>query len=368
MPLEAAAIIGSGSEAVSLARILALKGVQVRVFDVFKNDLRIALARIEWTLRRDGRPELIAGIEPVQEPDKLAGADIVIETAGVQAGDRADFLAKAAQSAGENCVFAVRCGAEPVTPFVAGLPAPGRFAGLRIHPPSGGGRLAEVARLETTGDAALKTCRELATSLEASCVIAHDLPGVIVERLRRPFILAALALLESGKGFARDIDEAVRRGGGLPQGPFEMADDIGLDVDVLAGETIHRLLGAPQRLAPSALESRLAQHGHLGKRSTAGFYLYDYGEIIGENPALADLTPYLGISPARPEDVFASVMEKVCAEAKLLASESMVSEFDMETAVKTAFGWPKGPLDFARELEAKPASRPPKQDQWGDAL
>jgi 3-hydroxyacyl-CoA dehydrogenase len=71
---------------------------------------------------------------------------------------------------------------------------------------------------------------------------------------------------------------------------------------------------------------------------------------VGENPILPNLVKYLGLKKISKEEVFAEIMRPVIEEAKLLASEIMASEYDIETAVKLAFGWPKGPFTYGREL------------------
>jgi len=368
MPIEAIGIVGSGTEAVALAHTLALRGAQVRLFDLFRDNLRAASARIEWALRRENRPDLAKLIEPVQETAKLAGADMIIEAEILQPENRAAFISKIAQKAGPGCVIAVKCGVEPVTPLFDGLEAPERFMGINFHPPLKSNRLAGIVRPSAGSDVALEACVKLARDIGKTTVLAHDNPGVIVERLRRPFLLAALSLLESGKGLVHQIDDAVKTAGGLPQGPFEMADYIGIDRDFQAATAIYKLLGKPDRLKPSAGEDRLVQYGQMGRRTTVGFYIYDEGAISGENPVLRDMVSYLGISPAAPERIFAKIMRSVADEARLLAAECMVSEFDIETAAKLAFGWPKGPLAFARELGDADAQQNRPLDQWGDAV
>ena len=367
MTIEAVGLIGAGTEAAALAQKLALKGLQVRFCDIFRDNLRNSMARIEWSLRLQDASACLANIEPVQDPKKLQGADIVIEMEAGAREERLRLLSKLLDNAATSCIVALKCGVEPVSVLAEGFPGPERFVGLNLYPPLATNLLAEVARLPATSDTTLATCSDFVKELGKTAVIAHDTPGLIVERLRRPFLLAALSLLENGKGFVRDIDAAMRSAGGLPAGPFEMADAIGIDHDNAASETIYTLLGRPQRLTPSPVENRLVQYGQLGRRTTVGFYIYGDGVICGENPVLRELVPYLGISPAKPEVIFHAVMSRVAQEAKILAAESMLSELDIETAAKLAFGWPKGPLAFSRELDAN-AQVETKQDEWGDAL
>ena len=61
---------------------------------------------------------------------------------------------------------------------------------------------------------------------------------------------------------------------------------------------------------------------------------------------------YLGLKKIPKEETFAEIMRPVVEEAKLLASEVMASEYDVETAMKLAMGWPKGPFAYSREQGA----------------
>ena len=87
------------------------------------------------------------------------------------------------------------------------------------------------------------------------------------------------------------------------------------------------------------------------QKTTAGFYLYEDGAIVGENPALAGMVKHLGIKHLSAEEIFSAVMGSVIEESRLLINEAMVSESDIETAIKAGLGWPKGPLTFYADLK-----------------
>ncbi|MEW6042117.1 MAG: hypothetical protein AB1633_11410, partial [Elusimicrobiota bacterium] len=128
-------------------------------------------------------------------------------------------------------------------------------------------------------------------------------------------------------------------------------DFVGIDSDYETALEIYELLNKPERLTPSATELKLVQYGQLGKKSTAGFYLYEDGYIVGENPTLGNIIRYLGLKNVTKEEIFAQVIGPVIEEAKILGSEIMASEYDIETAIKLGLGWPKGPFAFCREHE-----------------
>ncbi|MFH1619467.1 MAG: 3-hydroxyacyl-CoA dehydrogenase family protein [bacterium] len=352
MKIEAVGIVGAETLGIGLAEAMLLTGRQVRIYDVFKGSLKTALAKLDWALTSSGRRELLPNLEIVQDISKLSGADIIIETATRDEDERVKFFEKLGETVQPSCVVAASAGIIPVTPLAAAFPNPGRFVGFHFLEPVRKSRLVELIRTEQTGDDVLETCINFIGSLEKTPITVKDNPGAMVERLLRPFILNGMRLLETGKGLPHEIDGAVRKIGGLPLGPLETADLLGLDRDLASSRSVYDALGRPDRLAPANVGNRLTQYGHLGKKTTAGFYLYEDGEIVGENPALQGIVKYLGLKSMPPEEVFGKVMRPVIEEARFLASEVMASELEIETTAKLGLGWPKGPFAFLREREA----------------
>jgi len=98
-------------------------------------------------------------------------------------------------------------------------------------------------------------------------------PAFVVNRLLAPVLNEACAALESGLASSRDIDAAMKAGAGMPMGPFELADLVGLDVSLEVAETLHREFGDPKYRPPFLLR-RLVDSGHLGRKTGQGFYDY----------------------------------------------------------------------------------------------
>ncbi|MCX5793522.1 MAG: 3-hydroxyacyl-CoA dehydrogenase family protein [Elusimicrobia bacterium] len=369
MEINAVGIMGANTTGCGLAEVFLKHGLQVRLYDGFKDSLNVALARISWALGKEGKAGLLANIEGIQDLPKFKGADIVIEAGTKSPEEQRVYFAKLKDCLDPGCALAVRCSVHPIRDVIAncGLP-PERTVGFHFVKPVLSNPLVEIARTHKTGDAYLEAATALVRKIGKTPVIVKDNPGQIVERLTRPYILSALRLLDSGKGHPHEIDEAFREVSGAAAGPFETADFAGLDSDCLASEAIFAALGAPVRLTPSATEARLVQYGQLGRKSTIGFYIYEEGRIVGENPILPNLVKYLGLKKTAKEELFAELMRPVVEEAKLLAAEIMASEYDIETAVKLALNWPKGPFaysrDMARLLEKKVVSEFDKLDTF----
>ncbi|MCX5782895.1 MAG: 3-hydroxyacyl-CoA dehydrogenase family protein [Elusimicrobia bacterium] len=286
----------------------------------------------------------------MQDIEKLGGADIIIET-GVTLEDRGELFRKLAPLLGKDRILGLQCLVEPIKELALSLENPERVMGLNFQPPVKENKLVEIARTDKTSDEGISAAVEFLKNIGKTAVVLSDSPGFALERISRAFILSAISMVEAGKGLPRQIDGAFKKTCRSPMGPFETADSVGLDVDYEKSEKLYKLLGQPLRLKPSASENRLVQFGQNGKKSTAGFYLYDEGKIAGENPLMSDLVPYLGITSLKDEEIAAQIIQSVSAEARLISAEAKISEFDIETAVKIGLGWPKGPFAFERDFE-----------------
>lgn len=101
----------------------------------------------------------------------------------------------------------------------------------------------------------------------------RESPAFVVNRLLLPVLNEACFLLTEGVASARDIDVAMKAGAGMPMGPFELADLVGLDVTYEVAATLAREFGDPKYRPAYALR-RLVDSGHLGRKTGTGFYEY----------------------------------------------------------------------------------------------
>jgi 3-hydroxybutyryl-CoA dehydrogenase len=98
-------------------------------------------------------------------------------------------------------------------------------------------------------------------------------PAFVVNRILTPILAEACFALEAGLASSRDIDAAMKAGAGMPMGPFELADMVGLDVSLEIAETLQRELGDPKYRPPTLLRQLVAA-GYLGRKTGRGFFEY----------------------------------------------------------------------------------------------
>jgi 3-hydroxyacyl-CoA dehydrogenase/enoyl-CoA hydratase/3-hydroxybutyryl-CoA epimerase len=215
------------------------------------------------------------------------------------------------------------------------LDAPERFVGLHFFNPVAKLPLVEVIRCDDTSaevlHAGLRFVRDIG-KLPLECASS---PGFVVNRILAPYTNEALLLAEEGVGLGA-IDAAATRFG-MPMGPIELLDSVGIDV----AAHVARVLGAAfQRPIPALLESKPAEK-KLGRKSGEGFYRWVDGRAVKTGtgqPAPADIEDRL-ILPMVNESV-ACLHEGVIGDPDLL---------DAGVIFGTGFApFRGGPLQYAR--------------------
>ena len=150
---------------------------------------------------------------------------------------------------------------------------PARFVGMHFFSPVPKMPLMEIVRGYQTGDDALAKAKELGEFMGKSCILAHDEPGFIVNRMLIPMLNEACILVERKIGTIEEIDRGVKLGLHHPMGPLELMDMIGIDVELAVMEVLHEEIGDP-KYRPAVSLRRMVDSGFLGKKTGVGFYIY----------------------------------------------------------------------------------------------
>jgi 3-hydroxybutyryl-CoA dehydrogenase len=219
---------------------------------------------------RDATLSLLVVTEDIGE---LALCDLVIEAAPEEPGLKRDVFARLDEVVRPGTVLATNTSALSVTEIAAGSARPERVVGLHFFNPAPVLPLVEVVRTELSSPEAFETAYAFVGRIGKEPIACADTPGFVVNRLLIPALNDAVRTLDEGTASAEDIDRGMRLGTGWPIGPLALIDLIGVDVHVHAAEALWEAYREP-RFAPPARLVRMAQAGHLGRKTGRGFFRY----------------------------------------------------------------------------------------------
>ena len=160
-----------------------------------------------------------------------------------------------------------------ITAMAAATKRPDKCVGLHFMNPVPIMKLVEIVRPEVTSDETYAASKAFAESLGKVTVTAKDTPGFVVNLLLVPYLCGAVHAVEAGLATAQDIDTAMKLGCGMPMGPIELLDFVGLDTTLYIADVLFEEFRDPKYAAPPLLR-RMVRAGMMGKKSGRGFYDY----------------------------------------------------------------------------------------------
>jgi 3-hydroxyacyl-CoA dehydrogenase/enoyl-CoA hydratase/3-hydroxybutyryl-CoA epimerase len=158
-----------------------------------------------------------------------------------------------------------------------------KFLGMHFFNPVHKMPLVEVIKGEKTSDEAIATVFNLSKRAGKTPIVVKDGPGFLVNRLLVPYMVEAISLLMEAHTI-ENIDKAMTRFG-MPMGPIELFDEVGLDVANKVAKILAGFMG--DRMAESPILDNMVEAGRLGKKNGKGFYKYA-GKKRLDDPAVEE--------------------------------------------------------------------------------
>ena len=217
--------------------------------------------------------------------------------------------------------------------------------------------LVEVARAPASGDKAVSTLASWAIALGKTPVVVRDSPGFVVNRILMPYLNEAVLLI--GEGVNVEEIDAVMKRFGMPMGPLELLDQIGLDVAAHVAASMQPALAG--RFPSLGAFEQLREKGWLGQKSGKGFYLHRGKKLIvnalaqnllqsTHDDAEPRLDPALPPATRRREARERMVLLMVNEAALALSEELAADASRIDLAMVLGTGWAPhrgGPLHYA---------------------
>jgi 3-hydroxyacyl-CoA dehydrogenase/enoyl-CoA hydratase/3-hydroxybutyryl-CoA epimerase len=368
LPCKKVGVVGAGTMGAGIAQLALLKGFDVVVQEINDGALTAGMKKIEDLVNKaverrlltaDEARKKLAGIGRTTSYQGFESADIVIEAAIEDLDKKRDIFRLLDERCRPDAVLATNTSSLSVKQLQEGLRHPRRVAGLHFFNPVHKMMLVEVVRTPTTDEAVTSLLVRFAASLGKTPVVCSDSPGFIVNRILTPYLNEAGILIGEGLP-VKAIDRTMERFG-MPMGPLELLDTVGLDVAAHVSRSVGPAFG--ERLKPHPALPRMCEHGWLGQKTGKGFYLYSGKKKEVNAEALARLGAELGMKPPLgpvPDEQVREARERmVCLmvnEAAACLSEGLAERADViDLAMVLGTGWAPhrgGPLRYADDRGA----------------
>lgn len=275
-------VIGAGTMGSGIAQVVASKGRDVVLIDVFEGALEKGMKAIEKSLGRLVKKEsiseedsaaIVSRIEPSGSFDKLSEVDFVIEAVFEDMGVKKEIYTKLDETAPEGVVLATNTSSLPIVEIAVGTKRPDKVVGMHFFNPAPVMKLVEIIKTLATSDETAKLAYDFALELGKEPVSTKDSPGFIVNRILIPMLNEAVFAYQDGVGTPEDIDKAMMLGTNQPIGPLALIDLIGLDVTIDVMDVFYEeFQDSKFRSAP--LLRQMVRAGWLGRKTGRGFYEY----------------------------------------------------------------------------------------------
>lgn len=294
-------IVGAGSVGQNIARMVSSKGLDVVLLDI--NKTKIDQAHFElakeldrmierWGMTNSEKLGILSRIKGTTEYSSFRGCDIVIEAIKSSSREhshdiRMEILRKIEQNVDSDTIIATNSSTQVITELTSFLDHKDRCVSFHFLTPEADARVVEIVKGLYTSQDAYDNTIKFANLIGKKVVPVKESPGIISTRLVVPLINEACEILMERVGSMEDIDLTMKVGFGLPLGPFEMADKIGLDKILRWCENLYDEFG-DLKYKSSPLLKKLVRANQYGRSTGRGFYEYTDGMKVAKNNFLED--------------------------------------------------------------------------------
>jgi 3-hydroxyacyl-CoA dehydrogenase/enoyl-CoA hydratase/3-hydroxybutyryl-CoA epimerase len=337
-------VVGAGVMGGDIAAWCAQRGLNVTLQDREMKFIEPAMKRaregFEKRLRDPVKAgELMARMTPDVAGDGVPGADVILEAIFENADAKHELFARVEPRMKSTAILATNTSSIMLEQLDDRLPDPGKLVGVHFFNPVSQLPLVEIVRGETSSEDSIQRAIAFTRKIDKLPLPCKSSPGFLVNRVLVPYLYEAMFALQDGVSL-EVIDEAALRYG-MPMGPVELADVVGLDVCKHVGDIVSGALNK-QKPDTSKLESLLAAK-KLGRKSGEGFYVWKDGKAVKKPGPVADPPPDL-------EDRLILALANECAA---VLREGIVADADLIDA-GCIFGsgfapFRGGPLTYARK-------------------
>ncbi len=272
-------IIGAGTMGGDIASWCALRGFNVTLQDreakslshAFKRAHQLFGKRLKTTAERNAALDRLI---PDINGDGVAHADVVIEAIFEDIDAKHAIYRDVEPRMKPGAVLATNTSSIPLETLATVLQEPDRLVGIHFFNPVAMMPLVEIVKTESSSEQTIQNAIAFTQHIGKLPLPVRSSPGFLVNRILMPYLVEAFTLYDEGVA-AEAIDKAATDFG-MPMGPVELADTVGLDICQSVAENLSEAFGIE---VPAGLK-KFVDSKQLGKKSGRGFYQYKKGKPI----------------------------------------------------------------------------------------
>lgn len=336
-------VIGAGTMGGDIAAWCALRGFRVTLQDREPQFIAPAIKRANDLYQKKLKlPRLVQAALDRLVPDPTgigaARADVVIEAIFENLTAKQNLFRELEMICKPEAILATNTSSIPLDQISSVLQKPERLVGIHFFNPVAMMQLVEVVHSEKTTANIIKQSIAFVRKIDRLPLPVKSSPGFLVNRLLMPYLMEAMIMLQEGIP-AVTIDKAAVDFG-MPMGPIELADVVGLDVCLAVAKNLTQELGGS---VPEKLE-KMVKEGKLGRKSGRGFYNYKNGKPVKEKSS----------KETSMHDITERLILRMINEAVACLREDVVSDADLVDAgmiFGTGFApFRGGPMHYAETI------------------
>src|SRR6202000_1948233 len=343
-------VIGAGAMGGDIAAWCANEGMRVTLADMKPEPIAGAIKRAAELFGKIIRKptevrDALDRLTPDLDGEGVRNADLIIEAVPEKLELKQKVYAGLEPKMKPGAILATNTSSIPLQDLRTSLQKHERLLGLHFFNPVSRLQLVEVVSHDGTDPELLKEARAFVGAIDRLPLPGKSSPGFLAHRALTPYMLEAMVMLGE-KIDQRRIDEAAEKFG-MPMGPIELADQVGLDICLDVGDMLRSKFGDSLPPTPSGLREKVAK-GEPGRKTGKGFYVWKEGKADrGGTPSDTQPTPEM-------IDRLILPMSNVCIAC---LREGIVDNADVvDGAMIFGTGYAPfrgGPLNYARRRGAE---------------
>jgi 3-hydroxyacyl-CoA dehydrogenase/enoyl-CoA hydratase/3-hydroxybutyryl-CoA epimerase len=313
-------VVGAGVMGGDIAAICAMRGLTVTLQDTAPDRLAPAVKRAAQLFKRRLRDErrvrdALDRLIPDVSGAGARQADVIIEAIFENLQAKRELFAKLESLAKPDAILATNTSSLKLVDIATALKDPARLVGIHFFNPVPLLQLVEVVQSAQTRPELARKAAAFVRAIDKLPLPVKDSPGFLVNRVLGPYMQNVFRLID--EGVKPETIDAAMESFGMPMGPAELADTVGLDICLHAGESLAKAAGAVQ--VPKILKSKV-DAGQLGKKSGQGIYRWENGKAVKAQP------------DAYGPDLVDQLIAPYLAEAQRVLQEGIVADADLVDA------------------------------------